>query len=155
MQIIPPDAGEALCVLGHRQQLKLDSRRTAGALALWFETVPPGGGPPPHIHHAEDEIFIVLEGEITFWSEQGTTVAQPGSVVHVPRSVAHTFSNATDKAAKMVAFVTPGGFEDFFRQADQVSKRTSAAFPPPPEAVKQLVSVAPDYGLEFIQPNKN
>jgi uncharacterized cupin superfamily protein len=28
--------------------------------------VPPGGGPPPHIHSREEESFLILEGEITF-----------------------------------------------------------------------------------------
>jgi hypothetical protein len=25
--------------------------------------VPTGGGPPPHIHHAEDETFYIVEGK--------------------------------------------------------------------------------------------
>jgi len=33
-----------------------------------FEAVePPGGGPPLHVHLAEDELFLVTEGEMSFY----------------------------------------------------------------------------------------
>jgi uncharacterized cupin superfamily protein len=31
--------------------------------SMVIETSSPGGGPPSHIHHNEDETLIVLEGE--------------------------------------------------------------------------------------------
>src|ERR1700754_3843878 len=37
---------------------------TAGAFALVEASVPPGGGPPPHLHTREDEAFYLLDGEL-------------------------------------------------------------------------------------------
>jgi len=38
---------------------------TNGKYAIWEAIVPPGGGPPPHVHSREEEGFYILEGEIT------------------------------------------------------------------------------------------
>jgi mannose-6-phosphate isomerase-like protein (cupin superfamily) len=38
--------------------------QTGGAFTLLEAVVPLGGGPPPHIHHLEDEVFVILEGEL-------------------------------------------------------------------------------------------
>ncbi len=150
--IIPAGAGERLSVIGHDLQFKLTSAETGGALSLWLENVPPGGGPPPHIHHSEDEIFLVLEGEITFWSETGTTRAGPGTVVFGPRRVPHTFRNTGDRTAHMAVIVTPGGFEDFFRASARPAGDTSPAFPPSPDAIARAIAAAPRAGLEFLHP---
>src|SRR5262245_35352163 len=50
-------------------------------------TEPPGGGPPLHIHAAEDEYFLVLEGEITFYIGGRIITAKRGESAFVPRGV--------------------------------------------------------------------
>jgi Cupin domain len=40
---------------------------TGSAHFAFIATEPPGGGPPLHTHATEDEFFLVLEGEISFW----------------------------------------------------------------------------------------
>lgn len=148
--VIGPDQGENLNVLGHRLQLKLSSADTGGALSLWFETVPPGGGPPPHVHHSEDEIFLVLDGEITFWSEAGTTRAGPGHIAYGPRGVAHTFKNTGARDARMVVLATPGGFEEFFRAVAQPADGTGPTFPPSPQTISRALAAGPQHGLTFV-----
>ena len=41
---------------------------TNGNYAIWEAIVPPGHGPPSHVHSREEEGFYILEGEITFRS---------------------------------------------------------------------------------------
>ena len=57
----------------------------------------PGGGPPPHIHHFEDETFYVLEGNATFQAGGQTIYAKPGDCIHIPRGVAKTKSSSQYK----------------------------------------------------------
>ena len=45
--------------------------------------VPPGGGPPPHIHSREEEGFYVLEGEITFQLGEERFVAVAGTFANM------------------------------------------------------------------------
>jgi hypothetical protein len=39
--------------------------------------VPPGGGPPPHIHRMEDETFYIVEGRSTSCSATTRSAAGP------------------------------------------------------------------------------
>ena len=64
---VPPGEGaRSLWVMGVLVTYKIPSHRTGGAYALFEVATPPGAGPPPHIHHREDEVFYVLEGEYEF-----------------------------------------------------------------------------------------
>ena len=57
-------AGKTLWVLGDLYEFKATGEDTGGRFALWKTTTPPGNpGPPPYIHHNEDEVFYLLEGE--------------------------------------------------------------------------------------------
>ena len=57
--------GRTIGVVGDVCRFLAVGESTNGAYALWEAIVPPGGGPPPHIHSREEEGFYVLEGEIT------------------------------------------------------------------------------------------
>src|SRR5262249_32876090 len=58
--------GRTIAVVGDVYRFLATGEDTDGKYALWEAFVPPGGGPPPHVHSREEEGFYVLEGEITF-----------------------------------------------------------------------------------------
>ena len=64
---------------------------TQGQFALIEAVGRRGDVPPPHIHHREEETFYVLEGEMTFSVGGQTIKATPGTMVCLPRDVAHSF----------------------------------------------------------------
>lgn len=149
---ISPSAGESWWVITNHQVMKLTSAATGGALSLWFETIPPGGGPPPHIHHAEDEVFIVTEGEITFQSGDRTWVGQAGAVVFAPRGIPHAFKNTGATVARMIILVTPGGFDNYFRDVAFRSTNSETRPPIEKEEFDRLIDTAAQYELEFQLP---
>jgi mannose-6-phosphate isomerase-like protein (cupin superfamily) len=52
-----------------------------------------GSGPATlHVHHADDEAWHVLEGELTFRYRDRTEVAGAGTTVFVPAGVPHTYT---------------------------------------------------------------
>jgi quercetin dioxygenase-like cupin family protein len=54
-----------------------------------------GSGPAYlHIHHADDEAWIVLEGTLTFRFQDGEVEASSGATVFVPAGVAHAYYEA-------------------------------------------------------------
>ena len=67
-----------------------------------------------HIHPAFDETFYVLEGTIVLRLGDHTRDAGSDTVAFVPRGTPHTFANPSDKPARMLVLVTPGGFERYF-----------------------------------------
>ena len=51
---------------------------TGGRMAVGEVTVPPGDGPPPHVHDREDELFYVLDGELEAFSGGTWTTVPAG-----------------------------------------------------------------------------
>ena len=68
-----PGAGRTVAVVGDVYRFLVTGDETNGKYALWEAIVPPGGGPPPHVHSREEEGFYILAGEITF-------TVRPGSI---------------------------------------------------------------------------
>lgn len=54
--------------------MKAGGTETDGVMSVVEFVGAPGFGPPPHVHHREDELFYALEGAATFWCD-GTEVA--------------------------------------------------------------------------------
>jgi mannose-6-phosphate isomerase-like protein (cupin superfamily) len=87
---------------------KATAEDTLGAYSLQeFSAQPEESGVQPRVHHAEDEAFYVLEGEITF--EVGTIVvpARRGAFILVPRGVLHSHRNTGKTFARWLAILAP------------------------------------------------
>jgi len=64
---VPPGEGKSFWTPGgHMATFKSTSEDTGGAYTITEETWPPQVGPPPHIHHTQEETFYILEGEMEF-----------------------------------------------------------------------------------------
>ena len=59
-----PTEGRTIAVVGDVYRFLATGADTNGKYAMWEAIVPPGGGPPPHVHSREEEGFYILEGEI-------------------------------------------------------------------------------------------
>jgi quercetin dioxygenase-like cupin family protein len=57
------DEGEAFWLLGMLETIKIGREDTGGRYGLIEILMPPGLGPPWHVHPEEDEWFYVLDGE--------------------------------------------------------------------------------------------
>ena len=109
-----PDVGQSLAVVGDIYRFLATSEETDGKYAMWEAIVPPGGGPPPHIHSREEEGFVVLEGEIAFQVGDKRIVANAGTFANIPVGTPHSFKNESDQPAKMIITVAPAGLEQMF-----------------------------------------
>ena len=88
---IPVNGGKALNILGIPMLIRIHGRDTGGVVSVVESHDVPSGGPPPHIHHREDETFQVLEGEYE-WTVGGKTfIAKPGATIFAPRGIPHTY----------------------------------------------------------------
>jgi quercetin dioxygenase-like cupin family protein len=130
-RIVAPDAGRHVAAFGDALVFKLGDAETGGALSLALATTPPGGGPPPHRHLAEDELFILLDGQEEYFLDGTWTPVAVGSVVYVPRGVVHTFRNVGDTPSVKWTLTTSGGFDRFFTACGQVFDAAAAGGTPP------------------------
>ncbi len=140
-------------VAGDRYRFLATSEDTDGAYALWHAMIPPGGGPPMHVHSREDERFDVLRGRVRFRVDKTTIDAEPGDSLFVPRGTAHAFRNVTDVPAEMLLHVTPGGMEEMFTRVGRFA-RTPDEHPGPvsAEELGRIARLAPEYGIEVVGP---
>jgi mannose-6-phosphate isomerase-like protein (cupin superfamily) len=70
--------GRTVAVVGDVYRFLATGEDTNGRYALLEAIVPPGGGPPPHVHSREEEGFYILEGEINFTIGDKRLVASAG-----------------------------------------------------------------------------
>lgn len=86
---------------------------TDGAFTLAEFTGDPGPWTVPHIHHATQESFYVLDGQYTFTVGEEEIPARPGSYVLVPRGTRHTIT-AGAGGGRLLTLMVPGGLEEMF-----------------------------------------
>jgi hypothetical protein len=112
-----------------------------------------GNVPPPHIHHQEDETFYILEGEMTALVCGQTIRGTPGTVIFLPRNVAHSFEIESEQM-RMLALLTPAGGEGYFKECSVPA--LAMTLPPPAEVpyseIEKLLAVGAKYGIEFVLP---
>ncbi len=89
--------GRTIAVVGDVYRFLVTGEDTNGKYALWEAIVPPGGGPPPHVHSREEEGFYILEGEITFTINGERLVATAGMFANMPVGTPHSFKNESDR----------------------------------------------------------
>jgi mannose-6-phosphate isomerase-like protein (cupin superfamily) len=100
---------------GQKIRCRIGGEQTGGALAVLEVTLGPGLlGAPPHMHRKEDEVLIVIEGEMMVQVGERVVRALPGEFVFKPRGVTHTFWNPGATTARFLEFITPSGYEGFF-----------------------------------------
>ncbi len=151
---ITDPAMPALAQAGGVYSILLTGAQTGGRYCLIDMLIPPGGGPPPHRHDFE-EMFTVLEGEITLTFRGETHQAGPGTSVNIPANAPHFFKNNSDKPLHLLCMCTPPGQEEYFLAvADPLPSRDA----PPPQLTpaekgergERAKALAAKYRTEFL-----
>ena len=120
--------------------------------SLLESTGRPGNATPLH-RHDEDEVFMVLEGEMTVTLGDETVVLGPGDSAAAPRDVLHRYEVTSADDARWLALTTPGRFHDFVYE---LSTPADAAVLPPPSGPptaaqrEELTAVAARHGIEIV-----
>jgi quercetin dioxygenase-like cupin family protein len=139
------DGGKKVNVLGIPMVIRIHGRDTGGVVSAVESHDIAGGGPPPHIHHREDETFQILEGEYE-WTVGGKTfLAQKGTTIFAPRGIPHTYRYVGKPPGRLMCVITPSGFEEFFEEIDALT-------PEQQQNIPQVIAIGQKYGLEFPPP---
>lgn len=137
---------------GDRYTFLVTGEESGGSMFALDCVVGAGGGPPPHRHLAEDELFYVFEGSISFTMGGHTRAMGPGESAFVPKGTTHTYVNTSDTDARMIAVYTPSGMEGWFREV--CTPVTDESAPPPPvtpELIERMVAAGPRFNIEWVQ----
>ena len=147
--------GRTIAVVGDVYRFLATGEDTNGKYAMWEAIVPPGGGPPPHVHSREEESFYILDGEITIQVGEKRIVASAGMFANMPVGTPHSFKNESGTPAKMLISIAPAGLEKmFFEVGVSVAQGATTAPPPSKEEIEKMMKIAPRYGIEIRLPKQ-
>jgi quercetin dioxygenase-like cupin family protein len=141
--------GQAVWFLDTLTLVKATGEQTGGAFGLVEQVLPSGSGSPYHVHHAEDEAFYVLEGEVSFVSGDQWTRATAGSYIFLPRDIPHGFR--TETPSRVLILTTPAGFEQFLIEAGKPARELALPPAEPPD-MEMLMAAAEKYRIDILGP---
>jgi len=150
--MLASDAGEAVWFNGGLVLLKATGAQTAGTFGVIELRARQGFASPLHVHQNDDEIFVVLEGDVRFQLGEAVTEATDGALVYGPREVGHAFRVDSPEARLLLIF-GPAGTEGFFKEAGKPAP--SVQLPPLDEVFLDrdaLMEVAARYHQRFVGP---
>ena len=97
---------------------KATAEETGGAFLMLEDRMERGKVTPLHTHPDQDEAIYVLDGEIVAHVDDAQHRVGAGGVFFAPRGVPHAFMVASE-TAHILAFMTPGSGESFYRDAGE------------------------------------
>ena len=139
------DGGKQVNVLGIPIFIRIHGRDTGGVLSVVESLDLPGGGPPPHIHHREDETFQILEGDFEFTVGDKKFITNKGTTIFAPRGIPHTYRYLGQTPGRLMCIITPAGFEGFFEEVGAMNPQEQQDIP-------RVMEIAKKFGLEILPP---
>lgn len=133
---VPPERGtDGLCVMEHR--------------------APNGDSPPLHVHHDQDEIFVLLSGAARFHLSGRDFEARTGDCLHVPKGEPHSYLATSAEGVTFLTITRGDGFVGLVRELGRAARSDGLpefTVPPSPEEQQALAQVARKHGVEFVGP---
>jgi quercetin dioxygenase-like cupin family protein len=110
-----------------------------------FETnSDPGQHVPVHVHPAQDEFILVLEGELELKLDGVWSKAKEGDLVRMPRGVPHGYFNKSDAPARALFWVSPAGkLEALFDALHNLAD------------IPRILQLSADHEVNFLPPEAN
>jgi transcriptional regulator with XRE-family HTH domain len=84
----------------------------AGRLQVLLETIDPGGGSgsEPFTHDSDEEVIVVLDGEVDVWVGDEHYLLAAGDAVTLPPRLPHWHVNRGERKAVVLVCLTPPSF---------------------------------------------
>lgn len=142
---------------GHFLNNLVTTKATAsagGSLAVVEAVAPRGFGPPLHRHEEEDEIIVVLEGEVVFRSGDDEMVATDGGLAYLPHGIPHTFQvlSTTARMLNIAASASTTPQFDVFVAALSTPTETAEVPEPAPIDGGRVAQIGKEHGIQILGP---
>ncbi len=163
-----PDPSPVFFAEGEQINFLKTTEDTGGQYTLLDITIPPGGGPPPHIHYNSDEWFYFIDEGFTLYlgeerypegvipginAPKGNVYAmnaKPGTLFYSPRGQIHSHTNTGTTPARELIIARPSSDLDNWFKLGGVPITDPSNLPALDfSKLASATSVAPDYGLSL------
>ncbi|MEV4347672.1 cupin domain-containing protein [Actinoplanes sp. NPDC049596] len=108
--------GETFWFLGGKARILIPGSATQGTLTVMQFDDTVGHAPPLHVHGGEDEVWVLLDGEVSFFVGDQRHDLTAGQVALGPRGVPHSYL-VRSPGSKLAVMFAPAGIENFFTKA--------------------------------------
>lgn len=98
LEVSGPASGHHYHFLNHLASVKVAAEGERSMSVVQFEASR-GFGAPLHRHEHEDELFVVLDGELRFTYGDETIEGPTGAIAYLPAARPHTFQVVSDTAS--------------------------------------------------------
>jgi quercetin dioxygenase-like cupin family protein len=95
-RFIPESEQTAVWLMGGLAQVRVPGDATRNSFTVVQHTGLRGYTTPQHVHHFEDEVFVVLDGELKMVCDGKEQIAQAGDTMIIPRTIPHGFVATSD-----------------------------------------------------------
>jgi mannose-6-phosphate isomerase-like protein (cupin superfamily) len=129
---------------GDMAYVMTNTRNTHGSLTVLEFVISPKNGPALHVHHREDEVWYVLEGDFRFKAGSEMFWVSKGGLAFGPRGTPHSFQNVGDAPARLLVITAPSGAERLFEDFAELL--------PGPVSPERFAVVARNNWVEFVGP---
>ena len=152
--VVQPGEGDTVALPGFGAVFKLSSLNNGGEVAIVEHPFEVGSITPAHRHTREDEHSIVIAGKIGFRSDDTEVVLGAGGYITKPRGEMHAMWNAGNEPGRIIEVITPGGFENYFRELGALIDAHSDEPPGHPlHELPDFVALGDKYGVTYGNPD--
>jgi quercetin dioxygenase-like cupin family protein len=153
VSVVQPGQGDYAALPGFGAVFKLSSKTNGGEVSIVEHPFEVGFITAAHRHTREDEHSFVLSGEIGFRSDDSEVVLGPGGYITKPRGQMHAMWNAGTEPGRIVEIITPGGFENYFRELSELlGDHMNGRIGTPLHQLSEFGELAEKYGLTYGDP---
>jgi quercetin dioxygenase-like cupin family protein len=142
-------APQSFYVMQDLVRLHVRHEQTGGGFFAMEVEVAPGGGPPPLHTHPAAELFWTLEGELTYFRDDGAAglteiVGGPGTSAFIPGGIPHTYRNFSDRPGRYLGILSPPAAMQAFLIEAGVEPGGALRDP------AQVLAIGARFGLELL-----
>ena len=143
--------GQPLWFFANLARVLVTPEESEGALGIVESTGAHGEMPPLHIHHEEDETFVVLDGELTVFTPGESLTLRAVDAAFAPKGVPHTYRVESERARWLVVS-NPAGFASFVLAASDPAETNDLPPADRPVDMERLLAAAETHGIEIVAP---
>jgi quercetin dioxygenase-like cupin family protein len=151
-RFVGADLGTGLWFLNSHVRVAVSGDSNRDGISVLEHLMPCGKSIPAHVHHNEDEIIHVLDGEVALDMGGQRTLHRAGDTVLAPRGVAHALLVLSESGARCLT-ITRGAFEALVWRGGRPALSLKLPEPVTLGAAGQakLATLCAAHGIELLQ----
>ena len=148
-------AGQQFWFLNTRVVVRISFEQGHDGISVLEHWAPHGDSPPLHVHRNEDEVFHLLQGEVSLSVDAKPLHGKAGDTFLAPKGIPHTYRVLSAEGARWLTVTIGEEFERFVRALGRPAEREGLpdpSGPPTPEQAHALAAAAERHGIAIVGP---